>query len=310
MTMGREVKQGLDPILTSVNQDNVVIVRPQQWSGRPGERVRVELRAFGVDGLASDGVIDWCAGGEQGRLPAPGGIVEVLLPQPGLVTVEARWLCDGALVAANQVEVACVVPAVTPASLRVLEDRSLAVALRHLGYNVLHGDAGKAAAKGAVLVATRYSKRLQTAVQQGASALLIADENFSLTKGNLRLPAGAIVAREDTQWEGNWATSFSWLEKRGPFAALPGGPLLEMEYADIMPDAVYAGLPAWAARTHSWAGLALGWIHKPVSLLSLMPYGKGQLAVTTFKLDARRLSENVVAQTLFDGIVQLLTADL
>jgi hypothetical protein len=281
-------------------------VRPQQWSGLPGERVRVELRAFGVDGPAREGVIEWCAGGEQGRLAAPGGIVEALLPQPGLVTVEARWLHDGALIAANQVEVACVQPPVSSTPLRVLDDRSLAVTLRHLGYNVVQGDPGKAAAKGAILVATRYGRRLQAAIQQGAAALLIADADFSLSKGNLRLPAGAIVAREDTQWEGNWATSFSWLEKRGPFAILPGGPLLEMEYADIMPDAVYAGLPAWAARSHSRAGLALGWIHKPVSLLAHLPYGKGQLAVTTFKLDARRLGENVVAQALFDGIVQLL----
>jgi hypothetical protein len=308
LTMQREVKHSLDPILTSVNQDNVVIVRPQQWSGRPGERVRVELRAFGVNGPARDGVIEWCVGGEQGRLPAPGGIIEALLPAPGMVKVEARWLHDSALVAADQVEIACVQPPVSSTPLRVLDDRSLAVTLRHLGYNVLHGEPAKAAAKGAILVSTRYGRRLQAAVQQGARALLIADENFSLSKGNLRLPAGAIVAREDTQWEGDWATSFSWLEKRGPFAILPGGPLLEMEYADIMPDAVYAGLPAWAARTHSWAGLALGWIHKPVSLLSLMPYGKGQLAVTTFKLDARRLGENAVAQALFDGIVQLLGA--
>ncbi len=308
MTMQRAVKHNLDPILTSVNQDNVVIVRPQQWSGRPGERVRVEVRAFGVDGPARSGSIEWCAGGEHGWLAAPGGIVEMLLPQPGMVPVEARWLDNGALVAANQVEVACVQPVVTPTPLRVLDDRGLSVTLRHLGYNVVHGDAGKAAAKGAVLVATRYGKRLQAAVQQGASALLIADENFSLSKGNLRLPAGAIVARENTQWEGDWATSFSWLEKRGPFAILPGSPLLEMEYSDLMPDAVYAGLPAWAARTHSWAGLALGWIHKPVSLLAAMPYGKGQLAVTTFKLDDRRLGENVVAQALFDGIVQLLQA--
>jgi tripartite-type tricarboxylate transporter receptor subunit TctC len=39
-----------------------------------------------------------------------------------------------------------------------------------------------------------------------------------------------------------------------------------------MPDAVHAGLAAWAARSHSWSGLALGWIHKPVSLLSVLPY--------------------------------------
>ena len=89
-------------------------------------------------------------------------------------------------------------------------------------------------------------------------------------------------------------------------AALPGSPLLEMQYAPVMPDYVLAGLPSWAYRTHSWAGLALGWIHKPVSLLSVLPYGNGKLAVTTFKLNADTLPRNVVAQALWSGITQLL----
>jgi hypothetical protein len=306
MTMQREVKHGLDPILTSVNQDNVVIVRPQQWSGRPGERVRVELAAFGVDGPGVEGMIDWCAGSQQGRLPAPGGIVEVALEAAGVLAVEARWQRGDGVLAVNQVELTCVLPQVSATPLRVLDDRGLASALRHLGYTVARSASGRATGNGAILVANRYSQRLQDAVQQGASALLIADGNFSLSKGKMRLPAGAIVAREDSQWEGNWATSFSWLKKSGPFRALPGGPLLEMEYGDIMPDAVYAGLPAWAQRSHSWAGLALGWIHKPVSLLAMMPYGKGRLAVTTFKLNAKTVEENVLAQALLDGTLQLL----
>ncbi len=306
MTMQRAVKHGLDPILTSVNQDNVVIIRPQQWSGQPGERIRVQVRAFGVDGPGQEGVIDWCAGAEQGSLPAPGGVVEVTLAQAGLIPIEATWRSGDAAVAVNRVEVACVQPAVITAPLRVLDNRGLAIALRHLGYDVTHGAPGKTPTDGEILVATRYGRQMQAAIQQGARGLLIADENFALSKDNLRLPAGAIVAREDTQWEGDWATSFSWLRKRGPFAGLPGGPLLEMEYADIMPDAVHAGLPAWAARSHSWSGLALGWIHKPVSLLSVLPYGHGRIAITTFKLNAGALGNNAIAQALLGGILEVL----
>ena len=90
--MQREVKHGLDPIFTSINQDDVVVIRPQQWSGRPGDRVRIELHTFGVDGLGREGTIEWCTDSEQGRIPAPGGIVDVTLPAaPGMVRVEARW---------------------------------------------------------------------------------------------------------------------------------------------------------------------------------------------------------------------------
>ncbi len=327
LTMQREVKQTLDPIFTSINQDNVVVIRPQQWSGRPGERVRVELHAFGVDGLGQEGAIEWCAGPDQGRIAAPGGLVDVTLPAPGMVTVEARWRAsDGTTIAANAVELACIQPTVSPLGLRVVEDRSLTLALEDLGYRVGNGSNGRSGTKNPIWITPRYTRRVQEAVQKGARVLLLADEDFAVsTKAsqsttasayispaasaanrNMRLPAGAIAARRNTHWEGDWATSFSWLNKSGPFAALPGRPLLEMEYADIMPDAVFAGLPAWAFVSHSWAGLALGWIHKPASLLATMPYGNGQLAVTTFKLNSQTLANNVVAQALLDGILQLL----
>ncbi|MEZ4640714.1 MAG: hypothetical protein R2856_38110 [Caldilineaceae bacterium] len=93
--------------------------------------------------------------------------------------------------------------------------------------------------------------------------------------------------------------------QEGPLAALPGDPLLEMEYADIMPDAVITGIPAWATKSHSWASLALGWIHKPVSLLAVLPYGKGQVTVSTFNLTNEHLRSNVIAQTLLAGMVAL-----
>jgi hypothetical protein len=124
-------------------------------------------------------------------------------------------------------------------------------------------------------------------------------------KESVGLPSGAVTPRAGTGWQGDWATSFSWMKKQGPFAALPGDPLLEMEYADIMPDAVITGLPAWAMNAHSWANLALGWIHKPVSLLAEFPYGRGKLTVTTFNLTDDLLATDAIAQTLFAGLVEL-----
>jgi hypothetical protein len=40
--------------------------------------------------------------------------------------------------------------------------------------------------------------------------------------------------------------------------------------------------------------------------LSTLPYGRGQMVITTFKLDATTLSNDVIAQALFDGMVNLL----
>jgi hypothetical protein len=72
-----------------------------------------------------------------------------------------------------------------------------------------------------------------------------------------------------------------------------------------MPRAVIANLPAWLLREHSWAGLALGWLHKPVSLLVQIPYGDGQIVATTFSLTAETITSNVLAQNLFSGLLEL-----
>ena len=48
----------------------------------------------------------------------------------------------------------------------------------------------------------------------------------------------------------------------------------------------------------------MGWIHKPVSLLAAGPYGSGQIAVTTFRLDADLVTGNVVAQSLLAGLIR------
>jgi hypothetical protein len=78
-----------------------------------------------------------------------------------------------------------------------------------------------------------------------------------------------------------------------------------MEYAEIMPDAVMAGMPSWAAEAHIWSGMALGWIHKVVSLLTSAPYGRGKLTVTTFKFPSSVLERSAVAQNMLAGIITL-----
>jgi len=120
------------------------------------------------------------------------------------------------------------------------------------------------------------------------------------------LPFGSISLRESTVWQGDWANSITWIKKQGPLAGLPGKPLLEMEWANLMPDAVLAGLPSWVLRSHSWAGLMVGWVHKPVSLLTVMPYGRGNILITTFKINATTLANEALAQTLLAGMLNLL----
>lgn len=306
LDMQRHVKAGLAEIFTPLNQDRVVVSRPHRWSGAPGDQVAVALHAFDVAGPGEGGLIRWQAGVTTGELPAPGGVVHIPLGAPGLTTIQAQWL-DGAgvVVAQSVVELACVEPAFAPGKVAVIGDDALAAAFGELGYEVVMHGQRELNERGLLLVARHYTPVLQEMVQSGARLLLLAGPDFNTVKDAIRLPIGTVVPRLRTAWQGDWATSFSWLKKSGPFAALPGGPLLEMEYASIMPDAVITGIPVWQYREHSWAGLALGWIHKPVSLLAKLPYGRGSVTLTTFNLSAETVAHDSIAQALLAGLVSL-----
>lgn len=306
LDMQRHVKAGLDTILTPLNQDQVVVLRPQRWSGAPGESIPVQISVFGVDGASTAGTIQWRAGAVQGTLPAPGGLVAIPLAAAGMLTVEAQWLAgNGTTLAVNQVEVACIAPPAPNGKVHVVDDPELATTLAKLGYAVAAAPGSNGQLREILLVARHYTRPIHELVQRGARALLLAGPDFNQSEQSTPLPGCAVRPRLHTPWQGDWATSFSWLKKQGPFAHLPGGPLLEMEYAEIMPDAVISDINAWAYRTHTWAGLALGWLHKPVALINKIYYGRGMITVSTFTLPTTALADHVVARALFGGLVQL-----
>lgn len=301
LTMQRQPKHGLDPLLKNVNHDQVIVLRPKQWSGRLGERIEVLVQAMGIARQHYDGVVQWRIGSQSGQLPASNGILSVLLDQPGILTLQTDWLAEGGTrLATNQIDLVCIPVQQVSTRLHVVDDQGLANILRRLGYEVSEGEATEVITD-QIVVASCYTKALETYVQRGGRAILLADVGQS----GEALPVGYIAARAGTAWQGDWANSIAWIKKQGPLTHLPGGPPLEMEYAVIMPEAVLAGLPTWILRNHSWAGLAVGWLHQPVSLLAAMPYGRGQLLVTTFKLNATTLAKDAIAQALFVGMLNL-----
>ena len=228
-----------------------------------------------------------------------------------MVTLVADWLAeDGSQLATNQVDLVCVAAEPASVPLCVIDNAPLAAVLRGLGYRVRAGQAGAGAA-GEIVVACRYTARAGSArakrrPRAPAGRFRHVRANPTPSEPAVPLPVGHIVPRAGTPWEGDWANSFAWIKKQGPLAHLPGGPLLEMEWAPLMPNAVIAGLPSWVQRSHSWAGLAVGWVHQAVSLLLVMPYGRGRLLTTTFKLNATTLAADPVAQALFAGALNLL----
>ncbi|MCC9078743.1 hypothetical protein FKZ61_021845 [Litorilinea aerophila] len=304
MDMQRHIKAGLDRYFVDMNQERVVTVRPQRWSAAPGQSIAVELQAMGPAGPEAEGTFHWRAGAAQGTAPAPAATVEVPVPrglESQILPLHVTWRDGQGLTRAQALVELAVVAAPAPVhSIHVVDDEALAQALQELGYSLVE----QPSPGEGIWVARRYTPALQEAVQAGARLLLLAEPEEPTAPG-LRLPAGRVVPRAGTAWQGDWATSFSWLRKTGPFAHLPGGPLLEMEFQPVTPRAVLAGLPATLMAQATWAGLALGWIHRPVSLLHRLPYGRGAVTMTTFHLPAETIREDALAQGLFVGLTTL-----
>jgi hypothetical protein len=307
LTMQRQPKHRLDPLFTDLNQDRVVVIRPSQWNGRPGEILDVLVQAMDIDGKGKDGRIVWQTETQSGEMPVPGGHIALVLDTVGTSTLYAKWLAgDGTQLATNQVDLVCVSTEPAPVRLHVVGNPAFANVLRDQGYAVSEGDPSSAEVD-EIVIARSYTSALQAYIQDGGRLLLLADPADSQSSAeSIALPVGFVMPRAGSVWQGDWANSIAWVKKQGPLAHLPGNPLLEMEWANLMPEAVLIGLPTWAYLTHSWAGLALGWLHKAVSLLTVMPYGRGHLLVTTFKLNATTLAGDAIAQALFAGMLGLL----
>lgn len=148
-----------------------------------------------------------------------------------------------------------------------------------LGYDVV-GEANAAL----LIVSTTLDDAIAAHVRQGGRLLLLPETEIPLYPLFPHWQNVQVEARAGTPWQGDWASSFSWLHRAGPFTALPGGPLLDMAFDRVLPTHVISGanLHDFHGRVH--AGLVVGWIHKPVALAIERGYGNGHFVASTFRL--------------------------
>jgi hypothetical protein len=117
--------------------------------------------------------------------------------------------------------------------------------------------------------------------------------------------ATRVVRRSGTMWQGDWISSFSWLRRDGPFARIPGGPLIDHAFDRVIPNHVIAGCSTgdFQARVHS--GMLIGWVHKPAGLIVERERGHGKMVVTTFCLLEDAPGADPVATALLDALLEL-----
>jgi hypothetical protein len=171
--------------------------------------------------------------------------------------------------------------------------------LAALGYQIAPNPA---AADGIVVDELHYAHA--DYLRQGGRLLLLAQREGTMIGDFLGL---RVRARRHTEWSGNWASSFAWLRRDGPFARFPGGPLLDYSFGAAMPEHVIVGLGSglgpWDFENNVFAGIFVGWIHK---VIMKRQYGAGSAVLSTFRINPLFLGPDPVTTLLLDSLIELM----
>jgi hypothetical protein len=133
---------------------------------------------------------------------------------------------------------------------------------------------------------------------QGGRVLLLAEADDAL---QTYIPGIGIEPRNGTSWQGDWASSFGWHR----FETLPTDHVVSFAFADLTPEHVIHGFAPRDFAFDVFAGLFVGWLHKPVPTIARKRVGRGVLMVSTFRL-ARNLETNPLATFLFRELLDLI----
>lgn len=299
-------------VFHTVNADTVFVPRLRRaayWSGETLELSLLVAHGGGkpLEAATLEVVFDW-----PQTLPTPRieplsvadlGVIAVPLPEVDRPCMRALSLrlrnADGRLIACNEIEFALhpKIPERAEASLWS-DEPDVRARLKALGYRLADNPQDAE-----VRIALRISQELADYVRTGGRALLLAEEEVTLTPFFPHWQNVKIVARDETLWRGDWASSFAWLRRNGAFRRLPGGPLIDGTFDRVIPRHVISGcnLLDFHARVH--AALAVGWIHKPVGLAVERNYGEGHIVISTFRLLRDAPGMDPTATALLDALL-------
>ena len=321
----------------SINADIVLLPRFERWAFWAGETVSVPvLLASGGAGVPEGTILTWSFAGQKGHQPVaelqpcetvPVATLVFTIPELPTAAREVLSLrlqtASGTVVARND-EPLALSPRPAAPSLRVASpDPALHAYLAGLGFTAVTEDVAD------VVVTRDLDATDVEAVRRGGRVLVLAD-GHAARRSTLRadtapreppfipvlderpgIPAPAhhafpglgLVERHGTLWRGDWIGNFPWLRRDGIFAALPGGPMLDLSFDRVVPHHVLTGLQPWEYETRVHAGVVVGWAHKPAALACERPFGQGRLVATTFRLTEDHPGHDPVATTLMHCLV-------
>ena len=161
--------------------------------------------------------------------------------------------------------------------------------------------------------AVRRGQRVLVICETGGARWLRADQPASLMPVPYHMdqafPGLFAQARDNSIFRGDWITAFSWLQRKGPFAAIPApdprlSPMFDLSFESVTPHHVLVGLKPWEWEAHVPAGLVMGWAHKASAIIAERWFGRGKMVATTFRVTGKAAGEDPLATTLLGALVR------
>lgn len=176
----------------------------------------------------------------------------------------------------------------------------LAARLASMGYEMVD-----APADADLVVVESMTDEMRWYAQNGGRVLWLAESSESHQS---HLGTLGIAQRHGRSWQGDWASSMSWLRQDKIFGDIPTGGTVDFAFADLTPEAVIVGLTPrdFAGNVH--AGLFVGWVHHVVALVAERAVDRGRLMACTFRLRDHLGSHPVATIMMRDMIGRLVRA--
>jgi hypothetical protein len=298
----------------TINADRVIVPAWDRLSYWAGETVRFGLKvANGADEAIKDGILTIRFAGERrielpvvsGSSVADLGRIEVAIPRdtPTALHRIGMHLTDrtGSALAENYIEFAVHRGRTQPERISLWSSSSdMRERLATLGYEIA-GSMQEAQ----LLIETEHDMTMADHVRRGGRLLLLAGKEASLNPFFPHWQNVRVQSRDGTLWRGDWASSFAWLRRGRAFGHIPGGPLLDETFDRVLPRHVISGCNLLDFQGRVYAGLVVGWIHRPTAVLVERAYGKGRVVATTFRLFRDEPGADPTATQLLDAMIAL-----
>jgi len=327
-------------VFGQINADTVIVPRPKRYSAYAGETLPVSVKiGTGGRSIPAGATLRW-SGDAQGSTPVPAtepvstadlGWLELKLPSASAsrpAQIDFVLEAGGEELARNSLDIALYVQRST-ANLPTIAtaDGNLKAFAKGLGYSVVPADeadvvlchavdgddveAIKAGAKYLILadgtVSTNHNLRTDMPPGEAPHRNMVLDGRKMRPSLDQHLPGIGLAERDGTIWRGDWIAGFSWLRRDGAFASIPGGPIFDLSFSDVVPHHLLTGFRPWEFGSNVRAGIVVGWVHKPAAIVGEKRVGRGGVVATTFRLVREAPGADPVAAALFDALVA--TAD-